>query len=173
MATTAWHSYTVLRRWLTHANLTAGYSLVLLRKELHRNHDNEIPKICRLYQGTYCRKLWFNSCQKSMQGSFILNPLLEEDQTHKPVKWLALKPNTMSAGHVQDHVCTAKKKWRATKLQCSKCKVGLCAVPCFTIYCKKVNFWIRLPSQHGKEAISRNVSAVHFIITITFHFREL
>jgi hypothetical protein len=36
-----------------------------------------------------------------MQGSLILNPLHEKDQTHKPVKWHALKPNTMSTGQLQ------------------------------------------------------------------------
>jgi hypothetical protein len=37
-------------------------------------------------------------------------------------------------------VCAAKKKQTINKFQCSRCKVNLCAVPCFQLYHTKVNF---------------------------------
>jgi hypothetical protein len=39
-------------------------------------------------------------------------------------------------------------------------------VPHFKIYHRKVTFRIRLPSQHGKDAISTNVCAAEFIVII-------
>jgi hypothetical protein len=38
-----------------------------------------------------------------VQGNLNLSPPQEEDQTHKPAKWLTLKPDTRSNGQMQDH----------------------------------------------------------------------
>jgi len=46
----------------------------------------------------------------------------------------------------------------------TKCKFCLCMHLCFKIYHTEVHFWITSSSHTGKEATSRNVSGVYFII---------
>lgn len=57
-----------------------------------------------------------------MQGSLDFNFNKEEDQTHKPIKWL-LSSLTHDIGQLENHTCYAvyseKQKRTPTKQQCS------------------------------------------------------
>jgi hypothetical protein len=100
------------------------------------------------------QRIWFGSYWKWMQGK--LSPSEEEDQTLKADNHPSWSPETVVCGQIQD--CSSyisSQKTSGTNL-----KVGLCANMCFYSYCTKVDFKIRVPSQCGKEHISRNISAV-------------
>jgi hypothetical protein len=150
----AWATLTKGTEWLTYlsSQRTWEWTKELFFQHLNRIQNSYIIVTLRQQNGTQNTIwLWFKICWKWLQESLIFSLFQEEDHAHKSVKWHTLKPNTLRI----DQLAVSCVQPRTTlKLQCSKCKVNLHVEPCFRIYHEKVNFWIRLPTQH--DSISRN-----------------
>jgi hypothetical protein len=107
--------------------------------------------------------------EMNARESLILIPPQEEDHTHQPIKWPVFKCDSLSIGQLQDHACNvmcAQPRMNQPLPNSSAPSAMLTYTYCCGLVFTRQKFLNQSSWYHGKETVSRHVSAVQLIIII-------